>query len=152
VLCRMFQVLAHHWSFLNIQSSMKVCTLAPALPCLCCVCVPYVRRSVCCRVAKQQHCAAQLLDYSTVPEPDCYANQSTSLTPCGLCTKPATLLDTATGQVRTATSTHMHMFMLRLASPARGRWLHTSQMSPGICSRDGRVRELQGGTGQKRQR
>lgn len=42
---------------------------------------------------------AQLLDYSTVPEPDCYANQSTSLTPCGLCTKPATLLDTATGQV-----------------------------------------------------
>jgi hypothetical protein len=42
----------------------------------------------------------QLLDYSTVPEPDCYANQSTSLTPCGLCTKPATKLDTATGQVR----------------------------------------------------
>jgi len=58
----MFQVLANHWSFLNIQSSMK------------------------------------LLDYSTVPEPDCYANQSTSLTPCGLCTKPATKLDTATGQ------------------------------------------------------
>ena len=42
---------------------------------------------------------AQLLDYSTVPQPDCYENQATSLTPCGLCTKPATLLDTATGQV-----------------------------------------------------
>ena len=40
-----------------------------------------------------------LLDYSTVPEPDCYANQATSLTPCGLCKKPATKLDTATGQV-----------------------------------------------------
>eukprot|EP00286_Rhodomonas_abbreviata_P010319 CAMPEP_0181330482 /NCGR_PEP_ID=MMETSP1101-20121128/23924_1 /TAXON_ID=46948 /ORGANISM="Rhodomonas abbreviata, Strain Caron Lab Isolate" /LENGTH=60 /DNA_ID=CAMNT_0023439743 /DNA_START=180 /DNA_END=362 /DNA_ORIENTATION=+ len=31
-------------------------------------------------------------------EPDCYVNQASSLTPCGVCTKPPTLLDTATGQ------------------------------------------------------
>ncbi|EKX31093.1 hypothetical protein GUITHDRAFT_156679 [Guillardia theta CCMP2712] len=42
-----------------------------------------------------------LLDYTNpdeVPVPECYANQSTSLNPCGKCTKPATALDTATGQ------------------------------------------------------
>eukprot|EP00277_Geminigera_cryophila_P015565 CAMPEP_0179438196 /NCGR_PEP_ID=MMETSP0799-20121207/21962_1 /TAXON_ID=46947 /ORGANISM="Geminigera cryophila, Strain CCMP2564" /LENGTH=63 /DNA_ID=CAMNT_0021219637 /DNA_START=70 /DNA_END=261 /DNA_ORIENTATION=- len=50
-----------------------------------------------------------LLDYSTVPEPACYADQATSLTPCGLCKKPATLLDTATGQTgSTYTYTFRH--------------------------------------------
>jgi len=54
----------------------------------------------------------QLLDYSTVPEPACYADQATSLTPCGLCKKPATLLDTATGQV----SFHAHLPQSQVAS------------------------------------